>query len=331
MWKDGFSNGRAALLAAWITITIMFAVSFSVNDQTNTTSAHTSLDRIKSLNTTCDPQTNKLPSYCSLRPPPPIPVASEPQAELSLYEIRICSGLGIAYIHIFKNGGTTINYLLQKFCKVSTGKKPTGFASYNRDSRVASLEDICSQNLCFTFWREPVNRYFSSYHEVMRRYDRGIYKRKKESIQQILLPGNATMTQKVASFEKFLNLVETNELNDPHIRSQKKYLINPKSGNAVFPGLAVFELQRLFSVLPTLLCGAHDRCQPCTPCPYDEEWEGTSSRSRDDEKYRLGQYILEEDDVGGHILTRVASFYREDYCYFGIPRHPQLKGECNDG
>lgn len=164
----------------------------------------------------------------------------------------------------------------------------------------------------------------------MRRYDRGIYKKRKDSIQQILLPENATSTQKVASFQKFLDLVEINKLNDPYIRSQKKYLVNSKSGNAVYPGLAVFELHRRFSVLPTLLCGAHDRCHPCTPCPYDEEWEGTSSRSRDDEKYRMEQYLLEEDDVGSDILARVASFYREDYCYFGIPRHPHLNGECID-
>lgn len=265
---------------------------------------------------------------CSIIPAIEAPKALTRDAEglVSLpYEIHVCKGLGLAYVHIYKNGGTAISKILISFCEKTTGKKPIMYAFFWKNTRLPSLESVCDKFMCFTFWREPVDRFFSSYHEIMKRMPKAYEK----VLQQFALPSSATQELKIATLTSFFNLVKTGAIRDPHILPQTSFIMD-RSGQLVIPGLAVYSLNRLDQILPVLLCGAHSRaCSPSIEeCPYRKDMiSDNHQRDRSSPEYSLPQYLLKEEEVDRGLVEDIAMYFSKDYCFFGIPPHPAILQE----
>jgi hypothetical protein len=246
--------------------------------------------------------------------PQGVPLA---QSTPIVYEVHYCVDLGITYIHIYKNAGTTILTRLRRFCSATTGNDPIMYTNWGGGLYLASLSDVCSVSLCFTFWREPVDRFLSGYHEVMRE-NHLINLR----FRDLLLWENATPAQKIANIAKFLSKLERGVLHDGHVARQQDFVV--EDNRTAIPGLTVFPLFAAVNIIPTIFCGALARCAPAAMCPTElAEFRGDRPRARMSAEYGLKQYVLQEAELPTELVHWIVNFYRADYCRFGIPPHPR--------
>lgn len=244
--------------------------------------------------------------------PRDVPLA---QSTPMVYEVHYCVDLGVTYIHIYKNAGTTILTRLREFCSATTGREPIMYTSWGGGLYLASLSDVCSVSLCFTFWREPVDRFLSGYHEVMRE-NHLINLR----FRDLLLWESATPAEKIENVAKFLSKLERGALHDGHVARQQDFVA--EDNRTAVPGLAVFPLSAAATIMPTIFCGALARCAPAATCPMElADFPSNRTRGRMSTEYGLKQYVVEEVALPAELIHRIVSFYRADYCRFGIPLH----------
>ena len=89
-------------------------------------------------------------------------------------EIWLCDPLRLAYIHIFKSGGTSIGKMLHAACRELPGVpgSTTRILSewYGNNNYVRyNLTKLCEEYTCFSAHRDPLERFLSGYHEIMKR------------------------------------------------------------------------------------------------------------------------------------------------------------------
>lgn len=232
-------------------------------------------------------------------------------------EILHCEMLDLAYIHIFKNAGTSLIRHLRDFCSKSTGKDPVFYQMHRNALRAESIiRKVCSASVCYTFWRDPVERFLSGYYELMKRSaenpDYG------SSFKPFLINNASSNEIKLSTLHRIFNLLESHEKSDPHVSPQTSFLKN-RVGHSVVPGLVYFELTRVHQILPVLFCGAHAKYHQDVPCPYID-LNGTRMRSREDSAF--SQYIIGQGALDNELLGRIINLYKADYCWFGIPPPP---------
>lgn len=258
-----------------------------------------------------------------------IAVPMPPQG-LREYEVMECSKLRLSYFHIYKNGGTTANSALNRFCKQTTGESGKFHRSWIEEERVPSFDDLCQNSFCYTFWRDPVDRFISSYHEIMRRTNDGTqninnWMPSVDVLRDIGLPEDASKQQKTESFRKFFDLVESGKFVDPHVQNQVNFLSSTGGKYPNVSNLATFDLRRADEVTEIIFCGAyHSALKNNDSCPFDPIIMHRT-RDRNTGEYGKKQYVIDEEDLEDHLLERIAGLYCKDYCYFGIPMHRRAK------
>lgn len=261
---------------------------------------------------------------CTKRTNPVPAIAPRGHAPKRVYEVHYCVGLDITYIHIFKNAGTTVLRKLRHFCNATTGAPTLMFANWDPNGRQlteASLRQLCVTSKCFTFWREPVGRLLSGYHEVMRiHHTRRAPSRLPSQVSHFVLPSNASRSKVVANFERFLSAVERGAVRNANVNDQRSFVMT--NGQPVFPNLAAFPLTELSSQLPEVFCDAFARCAPGELCPVAlASVDGTRNRDRSSSDYGLQQYVLDESELPTQLIVRIVNHFRSDYCLFDIPLH----------
>ena len=215
--------------------------------------------------------------------------------------------------------------MLTDFCGVASGENVKLYRSWVVKERLTSFEELCAENICFTFWRDPVDRFLSGYHEVMRRATtKSEATMNPKLLLSLKLPDDATDKQKIANLYRFFELVESGAFWDPHTHFQTNFLSPVKDIPQSMSNLAVFDLKRVDEVTKVLFCGAyHGFLGTNASCPM-ESINATPSRVRTSD-YGLRQYSLSESQLDDEFIERIAKFFCPDYCYFGIPMNPRAK------
>lgn len=209
-------------------------------------------------------------------------------------------------------------------CGWATGSTPYQFVHWDPVS-LATLDSICSQHdwMCITFFRDPVDRFLSAFHELMKWEVHGFV----NQFPELVLAANASVENRTRSFMRFVDLVVANPGIDSHVVPQVRFL-QRASGKAlaIRGGMSFFNIERSRQVLHRVLAGAVSTCsthhQPVLfdmdkhDC-FSDEW--ANRRNRSDTSYGLPQYVMRREQLTNITVRTIASLYREDYCFFGIP------------
>lgn len=219
----------------------------------------------------------------------------------------MCRHLSIAYIHIFKSGGTFMHDTVCRLCNVTGGVCEDTQPIF----KYMHLSKLCTKITCISFWRDPVTRFLSGYHEVMKRYvaDRG---------HRAFTPlhPNATHATKIANFESFLTRAERSFF-DWHIKPQASFL-----HYGVPTRVLTTSIERALPVVLTLFCEKHMMCNDNATCDgilalheklYDRH------RDRSNPEYQHRQYHLTEAALTSSVIARIVKLYHADYLRFDIP------------
>lgn len=256
--------------------------------------------------------------------------------EIAYYEVKTCPELRLAYHHIYKNAGTSMMNELGKFCTKVTGKGGGFLKSWIPKERTSSFREFCSKNFCYTFWREPVDRFLSAYHELMKRTGDGTnawpdgwqVATTHEGLVPLIeaklgLPEDASDEVKMRNFIEFWNLVETGILKDAHVQPQVHFLLGEGSSSLNMSDFAFFDMRRAEDLLPMIFCGAYAWNGHEGSCPYAAK-KVQHDRNRFSEHYGRPQYMIKEEELSDAIIERIVKFYCKDYCHFGIPVHKRV-------
>jgi hypothetical protein len=254
--------------------------------------------------------------------------------DVGYYSVAVCHRLGLAYIHIFKNAGSSMQSYLSEFCYLATGRHASHYVSFGSpEKQLQHLDHLCSQWVCYTFWREPLDRLFSAYHEVMKRtFASNSSKPPNLHLTPLALGEDATQRQKVAAFKAFFHLIESHQYSNPHVGHQVDFIYS--SGRSNMANLYVGNLRQYDRVLPILFCGSVSRCLLANTnsakhkCP-SVDFGKNIARSRMDRSYSLPQYVVAEDDIDDDLVMKIVTYYKNDYCHFGIPFPPRMVNMVN--
>ena len=245
----------------------------------------------------------------------------------------LCRELSVAYIHIFKAGGSSLKEILCTLCRKN------GFECIAMEdifSRSLLLK-VCDRVICTTFWREPVARFLSGYHEIMLRQHTKFLSTQRDknatasenllvnrafgSKNLPLLDGAATAAQKLEHFMRFLKMAETRFF-DRHIYPQVSFI---QQGATTAPVMHT-SFDRAKVLLTPLHCGRLMQCFNVSKCIVDQSlFTDVHPRNRKDSSYGLIQYDHSESSLPSQVLMRIAKLYYKDYSYFNIPRY-QVNG-----
>lgn len=220
----------------------------------------------------------------------------------------MCRHLSIAYIHIFKSGGTSMSDTVCRLCNVTGGV----CENTQRIYKYTHLARLCDTITCISFWRDPVTRFLSGYHEVMKRYEEDHNHR----VFTHLNP-NAPHAEKIAKFESFLTRAEKTFF-DWHIKPQASFLHYNVPARVL-----TTSLERALPVVLTLFCEKHMMCNNNNPTCSDiltlHEALYVRHRDRSNPVYQHAQYYLTEASLTPSVVARIVKLCHVDYLRFGIP------------
>ena len=258
---------------------------------------------------------------------------------LVFYEIQVCPGLKLAYHHIFKNAGTTMMSELSDFCRNSTGSSGYLLRSWDQTKKLNSFHKLCSENVCYTFWRDPIERFLSGFHELMKRSEsfkstlgsdwrnhmehHWLFPLLNASLE---LPQNTTHQKKMSTLQSFWDLVKKGILIDGHIQPQTDFLSMAKGTFPAMSDIVYFDMRRSKSLLPFLFCGAYSKYAANESCPYTTG-KIDHSRNRFSTGYGLPQYTIHDSQLDMKFIDELTRYYRQDYCFFSIKLHPRASFE----
>lgn len=226
----------------------------------------------------------------------------------------MCDYLRIAYIHIFKSGGTSMGQMLHQACRTVSKDHPRAGGGDRKKVRTLSgwpgnknfhhynLSQICSEYTCYSAHRDPIERFLSGYHEIMKR---------RASNNYLSVPLERSR-QHLADF--ILQVVDGRE-KDPHILPQVYFFQNER-GAFRMSTVHWTPLEHARSLLWILVCGklAYYGCDG--PCKL--AWEGNFiSRSRQHTNgYAIQNFSFATSDLSQQELAALEQYYRQDYCLF---------------
>jgi hypothetical protein len=160
--------------------------------------------------------------------------------------------------------------------------------------------------------RDPVERFLSAYHEVMRRNPR--------RYPDLKLPSNATNEQRIFAFRLALQYRENKKLLDPHFNLQRDFVPRKAPFISFFGSDAPDRIRNLLCQAHACFHGWSPEAPSCPDVPMGE-W-----RSRANDTYRLPQYAIKESDLEDSEVERIAKIYSKDYERFGFEPNKRLKG-----
>ena len=174
-----------------------------------------------------------------------------------------------------------------------TGNKT--FAHYN-------LSQICSEYTCYSAHRDPIERFLSGYHEVMKR---------RASNFHLSVPFERSR-QHLADF--ILQVVDGRE-KDPHIQPQAFSFKNER-GAFRMSTVHWTPLEHARSLLQILVCGklAYYGCDG--PCELELEGNFTSRSRHHVKGYGVQNFTFAISDLSQQELVALEKYYRQDYCLF---------------
>ena len=217
-------------------------------------------------------------------------------------ELWVCDPLRLVYIHIFKSWGTTLGGTLIGNCKRSFGKDSARvFSGWTGDKSVKdyNLTSICQIYTCFTLYRDPIDRFLSGYHEIM--------KRRKAHVPK----HNAT-----SHLQGFINDVISGKVGDPHVMPQFKFIKTGKSLSSRVSTILYGPVQRAGEVMETLYCGSLSKCRHNVSCNF--EFPKGKTRDRFNSDYGIGNFTFTPEGLLDTQILELEKYYHMDYCLFGI-------------
>ena len=131
----------------------------------------------------------------------------------------------IMYIHVFKAGGTTVSNVLDVLCH-----RTKQFAPYPHVDKARISHYTDPRTFAFTFIRDPVERFLSAYHEVMRVANERTHRARNTTKERI----EATLDARLQHLDHFIRRIEHDGINhsknhdmDGHIIAQTSFLRLP--------------------------------------------------------------------------------------------------------
>lgn len=240
-------------------------------------------------------------------------------------EVGVCEPLNLAFLHVYKAGGTALAIQLDEFCFASTGtniKLYTGYVPRGEGiGRPCDLDGICSNLTCYAVLRDPVDRFLSAYHEAMiRGWDK--------TLKHYRLPTNSTREQQLEVFRLALDLRERNETRDAHLRLQS-YFLPPTAPVNIFYGPRASQQVKDF-LCRAHTCFRHPANETKTPsgvspvdCPVKDTSRSNVTRSRMS-NYGDERYVIRESDLTDSEINRIARIFKSDYCRYELAVHARL-------
>ena len=203
------------------------------------------------------------------------------------------------YLHNFKVGGTYIQYIMRMYCPYYR------FANEENCKHVRNPVKM-KDHFLFTFVRDPVERYLSGYHEVMK----WAGKRVRNSSEEVLSNIKGSKQPKMVKHNLYLQYVEKEMARtdkryiDPHMAPQVGVLLNqgPLHLNYISN---IANLSSKLSFLMWEVLGIKIR-----------KGDGTFIRKKEDSRWAQPQFLVRKNELTESDLARIRRIYRPDYEVF---------------
>ena len=231
------------------------------------------------------------------------------QGGMPFDEIWLCDPLRLAYIHIFKSGGTSIGKMLHAACRELPGVPglTTRILSewYGNNNYVRyNLTKLCEEYTCFSAHRDPLERFLSGYHEIM--------KRKVDSGQASVLPSEISRQH----LSDFILKVVNGKISDGHVQPQA-FFFGDKARQFRMATIHWTPLEDISSLARLLVCGKYAMYGCSGPCPIDPSNEQLHARSRlKIPGYGIKNFTFLVSDLTPQETILLEKFYRVDFCLF---------------
>lgn len=255
----------------------------------------------------------------------PGPLRLLPDSPSCNAEIAVCRDLGVIYLHSFKSAGNAYMANLDAFCSATTGKNIERIAGWDRKAWLGlnptlrgspcDVDVLCAHGwICYSTIRDPIERFLSAFHEVMKRQEHLIIRGRIGA-----LPLNATLQMKLDALEKLVAIAERNPRLDAHLGPQKHFL--PKH-----EPVELFRLEEGGEPVNDFLCDVLQCRNRVAGRPIANRSCPRVSvkrvRSRKDAEIRMPQYDIDLRDVPLDTIRRITALFREDYCRLGYATKP---------
>lgn len=220
-------------------------------------------------------------------------------------ELWLCDPLRIAYIHIYKSWGTSEGQNLRDNCRRVFGYEAARvFSAWTGDNEVQhyNLKKLCEEYLCISFYRDPIERFLSGYHEVM--------KRRRASVPE---------HQSKEHLDHFISRVLQGEEADPHLMPQFNFIKSRISFRNRLDSIFIGPVERSRRMMKRAFCGGLSACHSHTTCDF--RWSSEKTRARSDSEYGIHNFTFAAADLSEKQLKDLERHYAVDYCLFGISSH----------
>lgn len=219
-------------------------------------------------------------------------------------ELYVCDPLRLVYIHVYKSWGSYVGNTLIANCQRVWGLDSTRVLSrWTGDTTVRNynLGRLCESYHCFTFYRDPIDRFLSGYHEIMKRRNASV-----------------PMDEGKDHLAQFIKDLVSGRFRNPHVMPQTQF-IRAKKINAVsrVPGLTFASVERSQDIMETLFCGSMSKICQHVSCDY-EPLESDQFRRRLDPSYGSQNFIFSLKDLSDAQIEALETYYMVDYCNFAI-------------
>ncbi|CAM9479104.1 unnamed protein product [Choristocarpus tenellus] len=227
------------------------------------------------------------------------------------YEVNVCFELELAFLHIYKAGGTSVNADLEAACKAIGGSA----VKYKTWGNAMSALNIMPAEMVehfpppgmtlFTFVRDPLERFLSGYHEhQIRRMWKG----------EVAVPQENSVEyqeNRLVHLENFLKtlteVVHVNGWKDPHLRPQARFLY---AGTRQELPVTVFRLENAEKTLSGLYSMSN-------LSRHRSSVNENRGRTRN-ETFGEPFFTVKSEELSSRDRSAICLLYVEDYCRFGF-------------
>lgn len=226
-------------------------------------------------------------------------------------ELWLCDPLRIVYIHIYKSWGTSEGQNLRENCRRIFGDEAARvFSAWTGDNEIKhyDLRKLCEEYLCISFYRDPIERFLSGYHEVM--------KRRKASVPE---------HKSKEHLDHFISSVLQGKENDPHLMPQFNFIKARSSFRNRLDTIFIGPVERSRRIMTRAFCGGLPACQSQVRCDF--RWSSQKTRARSETGYGIRNFTFTVSDLSENQLKDLERHYSVDYCLFGISSHVSKQEE----
>lgn len=258
-----------------------------------------------------------------------------PESELALKrhfggmhfdEIWLCDPLRLAYIHIFKSGGSSLGKMLHEACrnipeipsKDASVRILSGWTGNTQFSRY-NVTKLCAEFTCYSAHRDPLERFLSGYHELRKRN-----KWDPDAEVSKLHPEDESIRRQHLS--KFIVEVVDGKYHNAHIQPQA-FFFGDKNHSFRMNSIHWAPLEDAYSLLNLLFCAKYAIYGCGGRCELNVDGTHFKARSRKLVKgYGIEEFTFDVSDLSEEETLALEKYYAVDFCLFH--RQPTSPLDC---